>query len=382
MALAPSLPGAGAAWSAQAADATNKQSTESRRYNLGFMNTVKESAKTRGYTLGPYRFRHGLALAPMAGNTNLAYRRLCRRFGAELTTTEMVSSRALHYNDEKSLGYLERGEDERPVAAQIFGNEPAVLASAARKVEERGFDMLDLNVGCPVPKITGCGGGSALLREPALAAECVAAMRAEVRIPVTVKIRAGWDDENKNAPEFAAAVEAAGAQAVTVHGRTREQRYSGSADLELIRRVAAAVSVPVIGNGDVVDVASAQRMAATGVSGIAIGRGALGRPWLFAQITAAFEGRTVPQDPEPPERAFLLLELGEGVCALYGEGRGMRIMRRLAADFFHGLPGAPTLRATCSSLSALSDLRSLADRIADPAGSGRDARDPGGCRPS
>jgi len=365
-----------------AATRASTESADRRKYNLGFMEAEQKSPKTRGYTLGPFQFRHGLALAPMAGNTNLAYRRLCRRFGAELTTTEMVSSRALHYNDEKSLSYLERGDDERPVAAQIFGNEPEVLASAARRVEERGFHLLDLNVGCPVPKITGCGGGSALLREPKLAAECVAAMCAEVRIPVTVKIRAGWDDENKNAPEFAAAVAAAGAQAVTVHGRTREQRYTGRADLELIRRVAAAVEIPVIGNGDIIDVASAQRMAETGVSGIAIGRGALGRPWLFTQIIAAFEGRQVPPDPEPAERAALLLELGEGVCALYGEGRGMRIMRRLSADFFHGVPGAPALRAACNSLTELSDLRSLASRIADQAGTARDERDRGGSRPS
>lgn len=318
----------------------------------------------------------------MAGNTNLAYRRLCRRFGAELTTTEMVSSRALHHNDEKSLGYLERGADETPVAAQIFGNEPQVLAVAARRVEERGFDAVDLNVGCPVPKITGCGGGSALLREPDLAAACVAAMRAAVRIPVTVKIRAGWDDASKNAPEFAAAVAAAGAEAVTVHGRTREQKYTGRADLDVIQRVVAAVSIPVLGNGDVVDVASARRMAATGVSGIAIGRGALGRPWIFAQIAAAFEGRPVPPDPSGAERAELLLELGAGVCALYGEARGMRIMRRLAADFFHGLPGAAESRAECGALVAFSDLRLLAARIATPERSAPDAPGPDASRPS
>ncbi len=318
----------------------------------------------------------------MAGNTNLAYRRLCRRFGAELTTTEMVSSRALHYNDEKSLGYLDRGEDERPVAAQIFGSEPEILASAARKIADRGFDVLDLNVGCPVPKITGCGGGSALLREPELAAACVSAMCAVVNIPVTVKIRAGWDDNNKNAAEFAARVVEAGAQAITVHGRTREQRYTGRADLELIRRVAAAVTVPVLGNGDVSDVASAQRMAATGVAGIAIGRGALGRPWIFAQITAAFEGRPIPPDPSAAERAALLLELGHGVCGLYGEARGMRVMRRLAADFFHGMPGAPLLRDACNALTTLSELHSLADRIARPADSGPGSQGPDGSRPS
>lgn len=338
--------------------------------------------KTPGFALGPYRFRHGLTLAPMAGNTNQAYRRLCRRFGAELTTTEMVSSRALHYNDSKSLGYLERGEDERPIAAQIFGSEPEVLADAARKIEARGFHVVDLNVGCPVPKITGCGGGSALLREPELAAECVQAMVESVDIPVTVKIRAGWDDENKNAPEFAARVVEAGAQAVTVHGRTREQRYTGCADLDLITRVAAAVSVPVIGNGDVTDVASAQRMARTGVAGIAIGRGALGRPWVFAQIVAAFEGRPIPPDPGRAERAALLLELGEGICALFGEARGMSIMRRLSADFFHGLSGAAESRAVCNTLTTFSDLQSLAARIAPQADSDPVPPDPPGCRPN
>jgi nifR3 family TIM-barrel protein len=346
------------------------------------MQNGQRRSGTPGFALGPYRFRHGLALAPMAGNTNLAYRRLCRRFGAELTTTEMVSSRALHYNDEKSLGYLKRGEDETPVAAQIFGADPEILASAARKVAERGFHVLDLNVGCPVPKITGCGGGSALLREPSLAAECVRAMVEAVDIPVTVKIRAGWDDANKNAPEFAARVVEAGACAVTVHGRTREQQYTGRADLDLIRSVVQAVAVPVLGNGDVTDVASAFRMAETGVVGISIGRGALGRPWIFAQIAAAFANATIPPDPSFAERAGLLLGLGEGVCGLYGESRGMRIMRRLAADFFHGLPGAAEARAACNELATLNDLRALSARIGRPEDTRPDATGPDGCRPS
>ena len=313
-----------------------------------------------GYVVGPHVFEHGLALAPMAGNTNVAYRRLCRRFGAELTTTEMVSSMALHFNDEKSLGYLEKGEDEDPIAAQVFGADPEVLAEAARKIEQRGFHIVDLNVGCPVPKITGCGGGSALLREPELAADCIRAMSEAVTIPVTVKIRAGWDDEQKNAPDFARRMQEAGARTVTVHGRTREQRYRGHADLELIRRVVEAVDIPVIGNGDVIDVESAMRMAATGVQGIAVGRGALGRPWVFTQIRAALRGEAVPSDPDRAERASLLLDLGRGVVALYGEHRGMRIMRRLSADFFHGTQGAPQARAACNSLETLADLEALA----------------------
>lgn len=346
------------------------------------MDGIVEGRPRLGYGIGPYRFEHGLALAPMAGNTNLAYRRLCRKFGAELTTTEMVSSQALHFNDEKSLGYLERGDDEEPVAAQVFGAKPEILASAARKVAGRGFHILDLNIGCPVPKITGCGGGSALLREPELAADCIQAMREAVDIPVTVKIRAGWNDDHKNAPEFAARMEQAGAMAVTVHGRTREQKYQGRADLELIRRVVEAVDIPVIGNGDVVDLASAEAMAATGVDGIAVGRGALGQPWIFRDLHAHFRGEEVPAEPDLATRAELLLELGRGVAAIHGEHRGMRIMRRLAADFFRGLPGAPKMRQACNKLESLADLEALASGIRRPGGSDPGPPGPGGSPPS
>lgn len=318
----------------------------------------------------------------MAGNTNLPYRRLCRRFGAELTTTEMVSSMALHFNDEKTLTYLERGEEETPVAAQLFGSDPVILGEAARKVEQRGFHIVDLNIGCPVPKITGGGGGSALLRDPDLAADCVAAMVQATDIPVTVKMRAGWDENDDSAPEFAQRMELAGAVGVTVHGRTREQKYSGHADLNVIRRIVEAVSIPVVGNGDVVDLESAVRMQETGVAGIAIGRGALGRPWLFQQVGALFRGEAIPQDPDLETRAGLLLELGQGVCALYGEHRGMRIMRRLSTDFFHGLPGAPSMRKASHALETLADLETLATRISSSEGNGPDPQDPVDCRPS
>jgi nifR3 family TIM-barrel protein len=289
---------------------------------------------------------------------------MCRDFGAELTTTEMVSAMALHHGDGKTLRYLEREPSSSPDAAQVFGAEPQLLAAAARKVQERGFDVVDLNVGCPVPKITGGGGGSALLQEPELAASCIAAMHDAVDIPVTVKIRAGWDEQDRNAPEFAVRMEDAGAAAITVHGRTRAQKYSGRADLDIIRRVVEAVEIPVVGNGDVVDLESALRMAETGVAGIAIGRGALGRPWLFAQLHALFRGEHVPEPPPLEQRAALLLQLGRGVCELYGEHRGMRIMRRLATDFFRGLRGAPEMRKDSNRLSSLADLESLAERIA------------------
>ncbi|MCH2100822.1 MAG: tRNA dihydrouridine synthase DusB [Planctomycetes bacterium] len=316
-----------------------------------------------GYRIGEHNVRHGLSLAPMAGNTNLAYRRLCRQFGAELTTTEMASSLALKYGDEKSLRLLERGDEEYPVAAQIFGSDPEVLRIAAGEIERRGFHVLDLNIGCPVPKITGCGGGSALLREPDLAARCIEAMIEGTSLPVTVKIRAGWSDDDKCAPTFAQKMEEAGARTVTVHGRTREQRYTGHADLDLIRSVKDSVSIPVIGNGDVTDVESAQRMATTGVDGIAIGRGALGQPWVFTQIRAWLDGEPVPEDPGLAERAALMLQLGRGVVELYGEHRGMRIMRRLATDFFRGCLGAPIMRQRSNKLETLKDLELLADAL-------------------
>ncbi|MBT3339571.1 MAG: tRNA dihydrouridine synthase DusB [Planctomycetes bacterium] len=314
-----------------------------------------------GFELGPFRVVHGLALAPMAGNTNLAYRRLCKKFGAELTCTEMVSSRALEFGDAKSLTYLERGKEEEPVVAQIFGASPETLAIAVQEVEKRGFHAIDLNMGCPVPKITGSGGGSSLLRDPDLAARCIESMVAHSGLPITAKIRAGWDSANKNAPAFAHQLQEAGAAVITIHGRTRAQKYMGEADLDIIAETAARCSIPVIGNGDITDVPSAMRMFATGVNGIAIGRGALGKPWIFRQIRAALQGEDIPKAPTANERASILLELGEGIAQLYGEKRGMLVMRRLASDFFKGLPGSAKARAECIKLKSLEDLHRLAE---------------------
>lgn len=316
-----------------------------------------------GYCLGDISIRHGLALAPMAGNTNLAYRRLCRKFGAELTTTEMVSAKALQYADKKTQALLARGEEETPVAAQLFGAEPESLRVAAQAIEAKGFQILDFNMGCPVPKITGGGGGSALLRDPEQASACVSAMVGATSLPVTVKIRTGWSDEEKDPAGFAKVMEEAGAQAITIHGRTRGQKYAGTCDLKSIADVVSAVSIPVIGNGDVLDLDSAKKMAETGVQGIAIGRGALGSPWIFSQISAWADGRPAPPPPELGERAALLFELGEGVVEIHGEYRGMRMMRRLAADFFRGITGAPQLRNDCRGLENLLQLKELAQRM-------------------
>ena len=246
------------------------------------------------------------------------------------------------------------------MAAQIFGSQPDALEIAAAEVEKRGFQVVDLNIGCPVPKITGSGGGSALLREPELAETCVRAMVRGTSLPVTVKMRCGWDDNDASGPDFARRMEDAGALAITVHGRTREQKYRGEADLAAIARIQNAVSVPVIGNGDVTDIAGAQAMLKTGVAGIAIGRGALGQPWLFRDLQCWLKGEPVPAVPAMDERTQLLLELGRGVIGLYGEYRGMRIMRRLSPEFLKGQPGAPQLRSLCNKLENYSDLEHLA----------------------
>ncbi len=322
----------------------------------------EEQQSKTGFQIGDLTIPHGLCLAPMAGNTNLAYRRLCRKFGAELTTTEMVSSLALKFGDHKSLGLLERGDDEFPVAAQIFGSQPDALEIAAGEVEKRGFHVVDLNIGCPVPKITGSGGGSALLREPEVAEACVRAMVRGTRLPVTVKMRYGWDENDHSGPDFARRMEDAGALAITVHGRTREQKYRGNADLDAIHRIAEAVQVPVIGNGDVTSIAAAERMLQTGVKGIAIGRGALGSPWLFRDLQCWLRGEAIPAEPGMDVRTDLLLELGRGVIDLYGEFRGMRIMRRLSPEFLKGQPGAPQMRKLCNGLESYADLEHLAEQ--------------------
>ena len=322
-----------------------------------------ENLRELGFKIGEVEVPHGLSLAPMAGNTNLAYRRLCRKFGAEMTTTEMVSSLALKFGDKKTLSLLIRGEDEFPVAAQLFGNQPDALQAAAGEIEERGFHIVDLNMGCPAPKITGGGGGSALLRDPDLAQRCVESMTKGTCLPVTVKMRCGWDERDISGPIFAKRMQDAGVQALTVHGRTREQKYRGQSNLDAIAKIKQAVSIPVIGNGDVVDLDSAKRMLATGVDGIAIGRGAMGRPWLFNEIRAWMDCQPIPSPPSLIERGGLMMELGHGVVALYGEHRGMRIMRRLAPEFFKGMKGAPTMRQKCNRLELLSDLQELVDQL-------------------
>lgn len=286
-----------------------------------------------------------LALAPMAGITDLPFRLICRRLGCGMTVSEMVSAKGLLYKNVKTTEMLRIDDGERPTAIQLFGSVPAELAEAARMVEASGADMIDFNMGCPVPKIVNNGEGSALMKNPQLAHDILAAMVKAVKIPVTVKFRAGWDDNNRNAVEIARAVEAAGVSAVAVHGRTRQQFYEGKADWSIIADVKQAVSVPVFGNGDIFTVADGLRMLEqTGCDGLMIGRGADGNPWLFTALAAALRGEPLPQPPSLKERLTQAAEHLEMLIAYKNEVVAVKEMRRHISAYLKGMPHAAEFR--------------------------------------
>lgn len=286
-----------------------------------------------------------LALAPMAGITDLPFRLICRRLGCGMTVSEMVSAKGLLYKNVKTTEMLRIDDGERPTAIQLFGSVPAELAEAARMVEASGADMIDFNMGCPVPKIVNNGEGSALMKNPQLAHDILAAMVKAVKIPVTVKFRAGWDDNNRNAVEIARAVEAAGVSAVAVHGRTRQQFYEGKADWSIIADVKQAVKVPVFGNGDIFTVADGLRMLEqTGCDGLMIGRGADGNPWLFTALAAALRGEPLPQPPSLKERLAQAAEHLEMLIAYKNEVVAVKEMRRHISAYLKGMPHAAEFR--------------------------------------
>lgn len=286
-----------------------------------------------------------LALAPMAGITDLPFRLICRRLGCGMTVSEMVSAKGLLYKNVKTTEMLRIDDGERPTAIQLFGSVPAELAEAARMVEASGADMIDFNMGCPVPKIVNNGEGSALMKNPQLAHDILAAMVKAVKIPVTVKFRAGWDDANRNAVEVARAVEAAGVSAVAVHGRTRQQFYEGKADWSIIADVKQAVKVPVFGNGDIFTVADGLRvLEQTGCDGLMIGRGADGNPWLFTALAAALRGEPLPQPPSLKERLAQAAEHLEMLSAYKNEVVAVKEMRRHISAYLKGMPHAAEFR--------------------------------------
>lgn len=302
-------------------------------------------------------------LAPMAGATDKAMRLTCRRFGCGLEVTEMVSAKALTYNNQKSFALFDLTGEEQPISVQLFGSEPAVMAEGARIAVAHGAQMLDINMGCPVPKVAGHGEGSGLLRTPETAWAIVAAMRKAVEVPLSCKIRIGWETKDPHIDDFARGLEAAGADFLAVHGRTRAQYYSGRADRSAIRQVVEAVDIPVLANGDANDADSAlSLMNETGAAGVLIGRGALGRPWIFAQCLAAYRGEPVPTEPERSERAHILLDQARLAVRDKGEYAAMRELRGVCGWYAHGLPGAAAFRRDAAQLSTFADLAALLEK--------------------
>lgn len=303
-------------------------------------------------------------LAPMAGVTDMAFRELCTLFGAAYTITEMVSSKGLVMGDKKSAMLLTLGKEEKTAGAQIFGDDPDIMAKAAVKCLAFSPSIIDINMGCPAPKVAMNGGGASLMKEPQLAGRIVRAVRDAVDIPVTVKIRKGWDDSCVNAVELAKILEANGADAIAIHGRTRQQMYSGTVDLDIIRAVKKAVRIPVIGNGDITDIVSAANMLEyTGCDAVMIGRGAFGNPWLFRQINAYLDSGIVIPPPSLEEKMTVMLRHIAKMVEYKGEYTAMREARRHASYYTKGLRGGAKFRAQMSSLETYDDLKEITFRI-------------------
>lgn len=284
-------------------------------------------------------------LAPMAGVSDLAYRVIAKKMGASLTTAEMVSAKGLYYKNEKTKEMLKIAPDEHPMALQLFGSDPDIMAWGAKIMEQAGPDFIDINMGCPMQKVVKNGDGSALMKNIPLAAAVIRAMAKAVQTPVTVKMRLGWSRDTLNAVELAQAAEEAGAAAITVHGRTREDFYTGKADWKEIQKVVDAVKIPVIGNGDVTDGKSAKDlMEETGCAAVAIGRAAWGNPWIFREVNTYLEtGETIPP-PSWEMRLQMARRHLHGLCLEKGEYAAVREMRAHASRYFHGLPKATALR--------------------------------------
>ncbi|MFR1434235.1 MAG: tRNA dihydrouridine synthase DusB [Acutalibacteraceae bacterium] len=310
--------------------------------------------------IGRQEIRGFAALAPMAGVADRAFRRLCVDYGAAYVVSEMVSCKGLCFGDRKSEELLMLDEDEHPAAVQLFGDDPDIMARAAEKAMAAGPEIIDINMGCPAPKIAGNHCGSALMREPELCRRIVAAVAGAVDVPVTVKIRKGYSRQEVNAVEVALACEAGGAAAITVHGRTRDQMYAPPVDWDIIREVKRAVKVPVIGNGDVTDAVSAAALYEhTGCDLVMVGRGALGAPWVFAQIQAYLgSGMRLP-DPPVEKRMAVLLRQARLTAELKGERIALREIRKHAAWYMRGLRGAAGFRAKAGEVETLDDLAVL-----------------------
>ena len=311
--------------------------------------------------IGGVPLKSHAVLAPMAGVSDRAYRELCVRFGAAYCVSEMVSSKALSFNSKKSEELMEISDLERPCGIQIFGDDPKCMADAAKHALENKPDIIDINMGCPAPKISSNGSGSALMKNPRLCGEIVKAVTAVTDIPVTVKIRKGWDDDSVNAVEVAKICESAGAAAITVHGRTRQQYYKPPVDYDIIRAVRESVSVSVIANGDIDSAERAKEvMDITGCDLVMIGRATLGNPWIFSQINAYLENPNVKiYTPDLEERLGVMIEHIGKMVEYKGEHMAMLQARKLVVGYFKGMKGAATLRNEAGKIKTLGDLYEL-----------------------
>lgn len=310
--------------------------------------------------IGTVELENNVILGPMAGVTDLPFRLLCREQGAGLVCMEMISAKAVFYGNRNTKELLQVNPGERPVSLQLFGSDPEVLSDIAARLEEGPYDLFDLNMGCPVPKVVKNGEGSALMKDPKLVERILSSMVRALKKPVTVKIRKGFNDESVNAVEIARIAEGCGAAAVAVHGRTREQYYSGKADWEIIRQVKEAVSIPVIGNGDVDSPEAAKRMLAeTGCDGVMVARGAKGNPWIFKRITEYLETGRIPPKPSREEVKAMMLRHGEMMVEFKGEAAAMREMRKHVAWYTAGWPHSAALRNDINAVETMEALREL-----------------------
>ena len=310
--------------------------------------------------IGNVEIANPCVLAPMAGVTDLPFRLLCKEQGVGLLSMEMVSAKAISFHNKNTLDLMQIAEGENPIALQIFGSDPEIMAQSAAEIEERPFDILDINMGCPVPKVVNNGEGSALMKNPKLAGEIVERVSRAVKKPVTVKIRKGFDETCVNAVEIARIAEEAGASAVAVHGRTREQYYSGKADWDIIRQVKEAVSIPVIGNGDVTSPEKAEELVRqTGCDGIMIARGAQGNPWIFSEMVKWEGTGELPPRPDKDEVRRMILRHARLQLEYKGGFSGIREMRKHVAWYTKGLKGAARLRERVNAVESLEELENL-----------------------